>query len=96
MHMETLMPGRGSFICGSLFLSLFVLISCAAVASAGDPLDPETAIRQMVRANAEKDLPTLSRLMAHDADIVSYTVGGRKYVGWPEFEREMREEFVNT
>ncbi len=90
------MPGRGSFICGSLFLSLFVLISCAAVASAGDPLDPETAIRQMVRANAEKDLPTLSRLMAHDADIVSYTVGGRKYVGWPEFEREMREEFVNT
>ncbi len=86
------MPRRGSFICGSLFL----LISCAAVASAGDPLDPETAIRQMVRANAEKDLPTLSRLMAHDADIVSYTVGGRKYVGWPEFEREMREEFVNA
>jgi ketosteroid isomerase-like protein len=50
----------------------------------------------MVRANAEKDLSTLSRLMAHDADIVSYSVGGRKYVGWPEFEREMREEFVNT
>ncbi len=92
MHMETLMPRRGSFICGSLFL----LIGCAAVASAGDPLDPETAIRQLVRANAEKDLPTLSRLMAHDADIVSYTVGGRKYVGWPEFEREMREEFANT
>lgn len=86
------MPRRGSFICGSLFL----LISCAAVASAGDPLDPETAIRQLVRANAEKDLPTLSRLMAHDADIISYTVGGRKYVGWPEFEREMREEFANT
>jgi ketosteroid isomerase-like protein len=50
----------------------------------------------MVRANAEKDLPTLSRLMAHDADIVSYSVGGRKYVGWPEFEREMREEFINA
>ena len=86
------MSRRGSFICGSLFL----LIGFATVASAGDPPDPETAIRQMVRANAEKDLPTLSRLMAHDADIVSYTVGGRKYVGWPEFEREMREEFVNT
>lgn len=50
----------------------------------------------MIRANAEKDLPTLSRLMAHDADIVSYTVGGRKYVGWPDFEREMRDEFANT
>ncbi|OLB27212.1 MAG: hypothetical protein AUH95_00440 [Nitrospirae bacterium 13_2_20CM_2_63_8] len=31
--------------------------------------------------------------MAHDADIVSYTIGGRKYVGWPQFEREMLEEF---
>jgi ketosteroid isomerase-like protein len=86
------MPRRGAFVCGTLFL----LIGLTAVASASDPLDPETAIRQMVRANAEKDLSTLSRLMAHDADIVSYSVGGRKYVGWPEFEREMREEFVNT
>ena len=56
--------------------------------------DPEAVIRTLVRANAEKDLPTLSRLMAHDADITSYSIGGRKYVGWPEFEREMREEFV--
>jgi ketosteroid isomerase-like protein len=79
-------------MCGSLLL----LIGLTAVANAGDPSDPETAVRQMVRANAEKDLPTLSRLMAHDADIVSYSVGGRKYVGWPEFEREMREEFANT
>ena len=86
------MSRRGSLVCGSLFL----LIGFTAVANAGDPPDPETAIRQMVRANAEKDITTLSRLMAHDADIVSYTVGGRKYVGWPEFEREMREEFTNT
>ncbi|BFU91874.1 MAG: hypothetical protein NTAFB01_30610 [Nitrospira sp.] len=86
------MPRRGSFVCGSLFL----LIGLTTVASADEPSDPEAAIRQMVRANAEKDLPTLSRLMAHDADIVSYSVGGRKYVGWPEFEREMREEFINA
>ncbi len=86
------MPRRGSFVFGCLFL----LIGLATVAGAGEPSDPEAAIRQMVKANAEKDLPTLSRLMAHDADIVSYTVGGRKYVGWPEFEREMREEFINT
>ncbi|MGE3977135.1 MAG: nuclear transport factor 2 family protein [Nitrospira sp.] len=86
------MPRRGSFVCGSLFL----LIGLTTVASAAEPSDPEAAIRQMVRANAEKDLPTLSRLMAHDADIVSYSVGGRKYVGWPEFEREMREEFINA
>ncbi len=86
------MSRRGLFLCGSLFL----LISLTTVANAGEPADPETAIRQMVRANADKDLLTLSRLMAHDADIISYSVGGRKYVGWPEFEREMREEFVNA
>ncbi len=81
-----------SLICGSLLL----LICLAPTVMASEPPDPETIIRRMVRANAEKDLPTLSRLMAHDADIVSYSVGGRKYVGWPEFEREMREEFVNA
>lgn len=77
-------------------LCFIIGMAPAVFAVAPEPTDPETAIRQMVRANAEKDLPTLSRLMAHDADIVSYSVGGRKYVGWPEFEREMREEFVNT
>lgn len=88
------MPCRGSFVCGKLLT--LILIGLPTIASAGGPSDPEAAIRQMVRANAEKDLPTLARLMAHDADIVSYTVGGRKYVGWPEFEREMREEFINA
>jgi hypothetical protein len=34
--------------------------------------------------------------MAHDADIVSYTVGGRKYVGWNKFYAEMKEEFEAT
>jgi len=78
--------------------SLLVIIGIASTtfAMASEPTDPETAIRTMVRANAEKDMPTLSRLMAHDADITSYTVGGRKYVGWPEFEREMQEEFINV
>ena len=75
--------------------SLLVLTGTTG-ALAAEPTDPESAIRQMVRANAEKDMQTLSRLMAHDADIVSYTVGGRKYVGWPDFEREMRDEFTNT
>lgn len=91
-NMESSMRYAGSLICGSLFL-LFCL---APTVMASEPPDPETAIRRMVRANSEKDLPTLSNLMAHDADIVSYSVGGRKYVGWPEFEREMREEFVNV
>ncbi|MBH0182149.1 MAG: hypothetical protein HP490_10860, partial [Nitrospira sp.] len=80
-------------LCGLLS---FIGAASSASAGAPEPTDPETAIRTLVQANVEKDMATLSRLMAHDADIVSYTVGGRKYVGWPEFEREMREEFANT
>jgi hypothetical protein len=34
--------------------------------------------------------------MAHDTDIISYTIGGRKYVGWPEFEHDMKEEFSSV
>jgi len=60
---------------------------------AADNSGLETTIRAIVRANAEKDLATMSKLMAHDADITSYTIGGRKYVGWPELERDMKEEF---
>jgi ketosteroid isomerase-like protein len=56
----------------------------------------EATVRALVRANAEKDLSSLSKLMAHDADIVSYSIGGRKYVGWPELERDMKEEFTNA
>ena len=49
-----------------------------------------------MRANAEKDMETMSRLMAHDADITSYTIGGRKYVGWGDLERDMEEEFKSA
>ena len=56
--------------------------------------DPESVIRRMVQANADLDIDTLSRLIAHDADITSYTIGGRKYVGWSDLERDMREEFL--
>ncbi|OQW60343.1 MAG: hypothetical protein BVN28_08840 [Nitrospira sp. ST-bin4] len=77
---------------------LLSVIGAASSASAGapDPNSPETVIRELVKANVEKDMPTMSRLMAHDADITSYSIGGRKYVGWQEFEREMREEFANV
>jgi hypothetical protein len=76
------------------------VLACAAApctdTQAEDLSDPETVIRRLVRANAELDLETLSRLMAHDTDIISYTIGGRKYVGWPDVERTMREEFASV
>ena len=86
------MVGVIKLVLTSIFLMVLSLVH-ASESRAADSTDPEATIRALVRANAEKDLATLSRLMAHDADIISYTIAGRKYVGWPEFEREMREEF---
>jgi len=82
---------------GTLFAVAFLLMTeHKTVSSAYESTGPEAAIRAMVRANAELDMPTLSRFMAHDADIISYTIGGRKYVGWPEFEHDMQEEFSSV
>ena len=66
------------------------------VGLAQESTGPEAVIRTLVRANAELDMPTISRFMAHDADITSYTIGGRKYVGWQEFEHDMQEEFSSV
>ena len=74
-------------VLGSLF-GLF-----ASGHAAADDSGAEAAVRAMVAANAAKDLTTLSRMMAHDADIVSYTIGGRKYIGWEDLKRDMEEEF---
>lgn len=76
-----------------LFLCATFLSPGASPSPAADAGGAEAAIRALIRANAEKDMATLSRLMAHDADITSYTIGGRKYVGWPALERDMQEEF---
>lgn len=56
--------------------------------------DPEAIIRALVRANAEMDFPTISHYIAHDADIVSYSIGGRKYVGWEQLAKDFKEEFA--
>ncbi|HMF85562.1 MAG TPA: nuclear transport factor 2 family protein [Nitrospiraceae bacterium] len=82
---------------GALFAAAFLLMTeHTAVCFAYEPTGPEATIRTLVRANADLDMQTLSRFMAHDADITSYTIGGRKYVGWPEFERDMQEEFSSV
>jgi ketosteroid isomerase-like protein len=74
-------------------IAFFVTLGTSAESMAGDATTPESAIRTIVRANAEKDMVTLSRLMAHDADSTNYTIGARKYVGWPDLERDFIEEF---
>lgn len=79
-----------------IHLSLALCLGTAITAIAAEPSDPESAVRRMIRANAEKDLATLSKMMAHDADIISYAVAGRKYIGWQELEQGIREEFINA
>jgi|CXWL01.1.fsa_nt_gi hypothetical protein len=52
-------------------LHLLVLShTITTVAVASELGSPESAVREMIRANAEKDLPTRSRMMAHDTDII--------------------------
>lgn len=68
----------------------------AAMSGTADNTELESTVRALVRANAEKDLPAMSKLMAHDADITSYSIGGRKYVGWSDLERDIKEEFSNV
>lgn len=78
---------------GNLMLLALAATCWIVPAHAADPNTPEAVIRLIVRANAEKDMTTFSKYMAHDADVVGYTIGGRKYVGWPAIEQAMHEEF---
>lgn len=75
-----------------LVLHLTLGAGCVTTSSPG----PEEVLRTMVQANAEKDLSTLSKLMAHDSDIISYSIGARKYIGWTQFARDMQEEFASV
>jgi SnoaL-like domain len=75
---------------------LLPICSPCAAALATELSTPEEIIRTVVRANAEKDFPTMSRLMAHDEDRINYTIGGRKYVGWSELAKDLQEEFESV
>ena len=84
---------RRHFVC-LLGATLFSLSTSLGLAANDD--GAEVAVRALVRANAQKDIETMSTLMAHDADITSYTIGGRKYVGWSDLERDIQEEFSSA
>ncbi len=78
------------------FGGIVLFSSFESIGIAADTNSPEAVLRALVQANTQKDLATISRLMAHEGDIVSYTIGGRKYVGWDEFARDMQEEFESV
>lgn len=78
------------------FLGGAALWASACTTLAAEERTAEAAVRALVQANAEKDMRTLSRMMAHDADITSYSIGGRKYVGWSRLEQDFQEEFASA
>lgn len=83
-----------------LVIALFYLIafgSITFVSSAfAEPDSPEQVVRALVRANADKDLATMATMMAQDSDAIGYSIGGRKFVGWVDFAREMQMEFESV
>jgi len=64
--------------------------------SPSSPNDPETTIRLLVKANADKDLETMKQYMGTDENVIGYTIGGRKYVGWDGFAQTMSLEFASV
>ena len=74
----------------------FLLITLVSPSFAADAPDPESVLRAIVKANAERDLTTMSRYMSHEVDAIGYSIGGRKYVGWQAFADEMNSEFASV
>ena len=68
--MKKMMSGAGHGLMVLLLLS-------GASGLAAETTGPEDTLRILVRANAEKDISTLARLMANDTDIVSYSIHSR-------------------
>jgi len=57
---------------------------------------PEAAVRMLFQANEQRSLRDLEPLVSKDADMVAYSIGARKLVGWPQLAHEMQHEFDAT
>ena len=66
---------------------LCILGGCSTISV---PDTPDIVVRKMFQANANRDIPkTIESLVSKDADMVGYTVGGRKYVGWNDLAQDI-------
>jgi ketosteroid isomerase-like protein len=77
-------------------MCLVIAVITGSGAHAAETGGPESVLRALVQANADKDFAGLARHMAQDSDVVGYTIGGRKYVGWAAFASEMQQEFESV
>ena len=60
---------------------------------AAPPSTPEAVVRQAVLANERCDLEGIAQLFLKDPDIVSFGIGGLKFVGWTQLEKILQREF---
>jgi hypothetical protein len=73
-----------------------VVCSCSTLPRSTEvshPATPEAVVRAMFHANEMRNMADLERLVSKDHDMIGYSVGGRKYVGWDELKHEMQQEF---
>lgn len=73
--------------------------SCSTLPRSTDvshPGTPEALVRAMFQANEARSMAELERLVSKDPDMVGYSIGGRKYIGWNELEREMQQKFAGV
>lgn len=63
---------------------------------AGPSSTPEAAVRQAVLANERRDLEGLAQLFLKDPDIVSFGIGGLKFVGWTQVDQVFQSEFQSV
>jgi hypothetical protein len=79
-----------TFVTVLALLGFLVCGNPSAVVASGMP---EDVLRAVVQANANRDLASMARHMAQESDVIGYTIGGRKYVGWRDFSRDLENEF---
>ena len=83
----------------ALFSMVWLGLGSPASAEVGPPphhLNPRQVMEAVVQANENRDYAGMARLMAHDDDIVNYTIFGLKYVGWEKLERDLKKEFATV
>ena len=82
-----------------VFSSQALTVPCLFGATPSLTADPDTAeatVRMLFKALAERDLVAIEKLVSKDADMIAYSIGGRKYLGWRAFARATQEEFATV
>lgn len=73
-----------------------IFCSCSTLPRSADvahPATPDAVVRALFHANEARSMAGLEQLVSKDHNMVGYSIGGRKYVGWNDLKKEMQQEF---